>query len=143
MISIDTNIFLYSQNADCPENTVAHSFIEEYGKNDHVIICELVLVELYILLRNPAVITNPLSSKEAIKKCQVYRQNPYWRLIENADVMEEVWGIANDKSFARRRIIDARLALTLKHHGVNEVATVNVKDFEGFGFKRVWNPLER
>ncbi|MFM8358316.1 MAG: hypothetical protein ACKOET_07130 [Verrucomicrobiota bacterium] len=29
----------------------------------------------------------------------------------------------------------------LRHDGVTEFATANVKDFEGFGFERVWNPL--
>ena len=38
-------------------------------------------------------------------------------------------------------MIDARLALTLRHHGVTEFATANLKDFEGFGFAKVWNPL--
>lgn len=37
---------------------------------------------------------------------------------------------------------DTRLALTLLHHGVTEFATVNVQDFKGFGFSRVWNPLK-
>ena len=27
------------------------------------------------------------------------------------------------------------------NHGVTEFATANVKDFQGFGFTRVWNPL--
>ena len=27
------------------------------------------------------------------------------------------------------------------HQGVKELATTNVKDFQGFGFERVWNPL--
>jgi len=30
-----------------------------------------------------------------------------------------------------------------RHHGVTEFATANVKDFEGFGFARVWNPIEQ
>ena len=55
--------------------------------------------------------------------------------------MPEVWPAAAGPGFARRRIYDARLALTLRHHGVAEFATANVKDFEGFGFTRVWNPL--
>jgi hypothetical protein len=38
-------------------------------------------------------------------------------------------------------IVDARLGLTLRHHGVDEFATTNIKDFAGFGFTRVWNPL--
>jgi hypothetical protein len=26
--------------------------------------------------------------------------------------------------------------------GVTELATVNVKDFEGLGFRKVWNPIQ-
>ena len=55
--------------------------------------------------------------------------------------MEEVWRMAASRRFACRRIIDARLALTLIHHGVREFATANLKDFDGLGFERVWNPL--
>jgi hypothetical protein len=32
-------------------------------------------------------------------------------------------------------------ALTLTAQGVDDFATVNVKDFTGLGFRRVWNPL--
>ncbi len=43
--------------------------------------------------------------------------------------------------FARRRLFDTRTAVALRHQGVTEFATANVKDFQGFGFTRVWNPL--
>ena len=43
--------------------------------------------------------------------------------------------------FARRRLYDTRSALTMIAQGVTEFATVNVKDFEGTGFRRVWSPL--
>ena len=52
------------------------------------------------------------------------------------------WKLAARRDIAFRRSIDARLALTLRHHGVTEFATVNVKDFEDFGFTRVWDPIE-
>jgi len=55
--------------------------------------------------------------------------------------MERVWMQAAQKGIAFRRIIDLRLALTLRHHGVTELATSNEKDFKGQGFLRVWNPL--
>jgi hypothetical protein len=45
------------------------------------------------------------------------------------------------EGFARRHIIDVRLAKTLQAHGVKEFATENTRDFEGLGFQRVWNPL--
>jgi len=140
MISIDTNILLYAQNADCPEHEPARDYLLGLAQSQDVAICELVLVELYLLLRNPAVIRQPLGPSEAAEMCRSYRGNPRWRLIENAPVMEGVWSAAGDVGFARRRIIDLRLALTLQHHGVTELATANVKDFEGLGFERVWNP---
>ncbi|MBV5276226.1 MAG: hypothetical protein JZU52_22185, partial [Lamprocystis purpurea] len=61
--------------------------------------------------------------------------------VENAPVMDQVWALAGKPQFARRRIFDARIALTLLHHGVTELATANVKDFDGFGFQAVWNPV--
>ena len=34
-----------------------------------------------------------------------------------------------------------RSALTMTTQGVTELATVNVNDFEGLGFRKVWNPM--
>ena len=45
------------------------------------------------------------------------------------------------KDFAFRRLYEARSALTMTAQGVTEFATVNVKDYEGCGFRKVWNPL--
>ena len=41
-----------------------------------------------------------------------------------------------------RRIFDIRLALTLLRFGVTDFATTNLKDFEGLGLERIFNPLE-
>lgn len=141
MISIDTNIILYFQNRDCAEHSAAVAFLTECADRDDVAICELVLVELYQLLRNPAVLEYPLDAPEAVQVCQAFRRNPRWALIENAPVMETVWTFAAQPGVARRRLFDARLAYTLRHHGVQELATRNVKDFDGLGFERVWDPL--
>ncbi len=141
MISLDTNILLYAQNRECAEHTEAYEFIRALASSSKVVICELILVELYLLLRNPTVLQNPLSAKRAAEVCHTYRINPNWRLVENAPVMERVWKRAGQKNFARRKIIDVRLAFTLQHHGVTELATANVKDFQGLGFSRVWNPV--
>jgi len=141
MISIDTNILLYAQNVDCDEHAAAYNFVLDCGQKKDIVVCELVLIELYILLRNPAVLENPLSSCHAVEICHRYRQNPNWRLVENAPIMDSVWEKANTNKFARRRIFDLRIALTLQHHGVTEFATANTKDFQNLGLTRVWNPL--
>jgi toxin-antitoxin system PIN domain toxin len=141
VISVDTNILLYSLNADCAEHQRARAFMSELGTARDVVLCELVLVELYLLLRSPAVLARPLAAPAAVALCQGYRSNPRWRLVECAPVMTQVWDLAVERSASRRRIIDVRLALTLKHHGVTQLATRNLADFQGLGFERVWDPL--
>lgn len=141
MLSVDTNLLLYAQNQDCSEHQAAVAFLIECADRDDVALCELVLMELYQLLRNPAVVTRPLDAPEAAEVCQTFRRNRRWALIENAPVMNDVWALAATPGIARRRLFDARLALTLRHHGVDEFATRNVNDFHDFGFSRVWDPI--
>jgi hypothetical protein len=83
----------------------------------------------------------PLSAQAARDVVTIYWNAPNVSRIENANVMDEVWKLAGSMDFARRRIFDARLALTLRHGGVTHFATTNVKDFEDWGFAKVWNPL--
>ena len=142
MRSIDTNVLLYALNRDCPEFQRASAVVAELGRSGDVVLCELVLVELYMLLRNPAVLAAPLGSTEAAEVCQRFRANPRWFLVESAPIMDEVWSRARQDGFAHRRIIDTRLALTLRHHGVTELTTRNVDDFRDLGFERLTNPFE-
>jgi hypothetical protein len=43
-----------------------------------VAVCELVLMELYVLLRNPAVLSKPLDSSDAVAMIQTFREHPTW-----------------------------------------------------------------
>ena len=146
MTSFDTNLLLYSLNQDCSEYNDARAFFAALPTAPGTVaICELVLVELYVLLRNPAVLKNPLDPPDAVSMLQAFRQHPSWTLIDypgdNSTVMEEVWRFAAKPNIGRRIVFDARLALTLRHHGVTEFATRNQTLFSGFGFTRVWDPL--
>jgi toxin-antitoxin system PIN domain toxin len=142
MISFDTNIAVYAANSSVKEHIPAVDFLENLTRRQDVVVCELMLVELYLKLRNSSIFPKPKSSLEAVAFCQSFRECSEWQLVESASVMEEVWRLARRKDFGFRRLIDARLALTLRHHGVTEFATGNVRDFEGFGFSRVWNPVQ-
>jgi toxin-antitoxin system PIN domain toxin len=140
VLSIDTNLLVYAQNTQSPQHDAARMFVTDC-RNHEIVICELVLVELYLVLRSAAIVAHPLGAAEAAGICQRYRENPHWRLVECAPVMGDVWQRAGGAGFARRTIIDTRLALTLLHHGVTELATANTRHFEEFGFARVWNPV--
>ena len=145
MLSIDTNILLHGFNEDSPRNEAAKAWLESIARDEDVAISEFILAEFYGLLRNPAVLTHPLPADEAVEVIQTYRSHPRWRLIgfptESRPLHDTLWQKARAKDFAFRKLYDTRTALTMTAQGVTELATVNVKDFEGLGFRKVWNPL--
>ncbi len=145
MISIDTNILLPAVETKNAAHAAASAFIETLQDRDDVAICEFILLELYVLLRNPAVLAKPLAATAATDVCEAFRQHPRWQIIgfpaESRAFHDRFWPRLREPDFARRRVYDWRAALVLLQQGVTEFATVNEKDFRDFGFKRVWNPL--
>ena len=143
MISADTNIFVHAADPNSPRHRAARAFFETLAHGgEEFVLCELVLVELYMLLRNPAVFSKPYSALESAAYCLALKQNPSWRCIDyDPSVSASLWDYAKRTKSGYRHIIDARLAFTLQHHGVRRFATVNQKDFKNFGFLEVWNPL--
>ncbi len=145
MLSIDTNLLLYSFSEASPHHVAAREFIGSMSHRDEVALSEFVLTEFYLLLRNPAVLTEPLSAPEAVAVVQSYRQHPRWKILGfppiSRELHSELWKEAAVPGTARRSIYDTRTALCLRAFGVTDFATANVKDFEGFGFAKVWNPL--
>lgn len=137
MHSFDTNILFYASNKESKYYQAANDLMNSFADDSSVVLAELVLVELYLLIRNPAVMEIPLSEKEAYLFISSYRKHPSWRLVENAPIMDEVWELAKSKDFPRRRVFDLRLALTLKYHGVKVFYTVNNKNFDQAGFSEV------
>ena len=142
MTGLDTNLLLYALNADAPENAAARAFLDGLRDDPDVVLSELVLVELYVLLRNRAVIARPLGAGQAATLVQGFRRHPSWQLVDHEpSVMGDVWRLAATDGFARTRIFDVRLAFGLLHRGVRRFATRNVRDFEELGFDEVFDPL--
>lgn len=144
MIAVDTNLLFAWLNRDHAWHKPAAAWFAREASSPNLVLCELCLVELYGLLRNPAVVKRPLDAPAAVAVIERLRSHPQWELVDYpGGLMNDVWPASAQAGLGRRRIYDTRLAFTLRHHGVAEFATTNVKDFEGFGFTRVWNPLEK
>ena len=145
MTSIDANVLLYSYCEASPQHAKAKAFLASLASRDDVALSEFVLSEVYLHLRNPAVLRDPLTPAEAVAVIQRYRQHPRWRILgfppRSRPLHAALWKAAAAPGFARRRIYDLRTALCLQAFGVTDFATTNVKDFEGTGFVKVWNPL--
>ena len=106
MLSFDTNIAVHAANTSSPSHAPARAFIESLATRRDVAVCELVLVELYLKLRNEKIFPRPLTAPQAAAVCLAYRNNQAWSLIESAPVMAEVWPETARPGFAFRRIID-------------------------------------
>ena len=142
MIVCDTNLLFPALEISHASHGPARAWLESMVMNPDFALCELVLIEVYTLLRNPVVCTNPLTADEAVRKIDNLRQNPSWLVLDypGPGLMSEIWQHARTSDSARH-IYDIRLALTLRHYNVTDFATANGKHFQGFGFSKVWNPL--
>lgn len=145
MIAFDTNILFPAVIASHAQHQAARTFLEGLQEREDIAISEFALVELYVLLRNQAVVSKPLSAPAAAAICESFRNHPQWRIVgfaaESRTLHDALWQKACAVAFPRRRIFDLRMAMSLIQQGVTEFATVNPRDFEGAGFRRVWNPL--
>lgn len=144
-LSVDTNILLPALETTNSHHPAASRFLTGLQSREDVVLSELVLLELYGLLRNPAVVREPRTAAEAVAICEAFRAHPRWQVVglpgESREFHNALWPRLAEPGFARRRAYDWRTALSLLQQGVDEFATANLGDFAGFGFKRVWNPL--
>ncbi len=146
MISIDTNILFHAFNTASPLNEKSYDWLASLSENINVVISEFVLAELYRLVRNPVTAHNgALSPGAAVEVIETYRNHPRWMIVgfsqDSRQLHDKMWRLAGRKNFAYRKLHDIRTALVLIEHGVTDFATLNLKDFQGAGFTRVWNPL--
>ncbi|MEY3896049.1 MAG: hypothetical protein RLZZ214_1569, partial [Verrucomicrobiota bacterium] len=60
MITADTNLFIHAADPDSSSHAKAREFFSELESlEDEFVVCELVLVELYMQLRNGAIFLKP------------------------------------------------------------------------------------
>ena len=145
MVSFDTNVAYEFFDERSPFHDKAQQLFDGFADNPSIVVAEQMLVELYVLLRNPVVTRRPPSPAAAVDAIEHFRSNPSWRLVDVPpdcrSLMDSVWRFAAQPQFAKRRIHDVRLAKTLLHHGVDTFYTRNMKDFRDVGFARVIDPF--
>jgi toxin-antitoxin system PIN domain toxin len=143
MKSCDTNILIYYLDSSCSEHNEAKLYLEKVWTDKEFIICDLVLIELYVLLRNPKVFDSPFTEEQARKCILKFRTNPYWKILEySAGTMEKVWDATNKLTSKATTIYDLRLGFCLLNSGVKEFATRNTKDFKRVPFEKIINPID-
>ena len=144
MNSLDTNILIYAVNSGCREHGHAKKIYEEMLRNPtEWILSDQILFEFYRGLRNSKILERPLNHPQALRQIEFLRQDSgvlhcsyettFWN-----DLMK---GFAV-KGLKSSTIFDQVLAVTLLKNGVKKLYTRNRKDFAGFDFESVINPID-
>ena len=142
MKSFDTNVALYGINADCPEHEPCRRILERARTEEGGwIVADQVWLELYRLLRNPAVLSRPLDARRAADAVAWYRSRTGLHCAWDPELMPRLHERWRDADFPARRSFDLVLALTLAANGVTEFYTRNSADFDSLGLFAVMDPL--
>ncbi len=144
MKSLDTNILVYALNADCREYQHAALALQAaLDAPQDWIIADQVYLELYKALRNPRIFEKPYGAEEAFSKVETLRDHCGLR---RCCYLDQVWdrlaARIQRSDFPYQHTHDAVLAETLLRAGVQTLYTRNIKDFEGYGFASLVNPIE-
>ncbi len=142
--SLDTNILLYAANEDAPEHRVCRELLEKVVSDpEDWIIADQVFLELYRALRNPKVMSHPLSADDGVRHLSILREEMG---VMHCGYSPECWSDLMKRlrrdDFPARRTHDAVLAGTLLGHGVKTFYTRNTKDFLDAGFQKLINPVD-
>lgn len=142
--SLDTNVLLYAAKEDCAEHQSCRALLEQaVAQADLWIIADQVFLELYKALRNPKVLSVPLTAPDAASHIRTLREELG---VMHCCYTSECWTslVTNLEKvdFPYQRTHDAVLAATLIHHGVKTFYTRNTKDFQHVGFDQVINPVD-
>ena len=144
MKSLDTNILVYALNADCSEHQHAAVVLQTaLDAPQDWIMADQMYLEVYKALRNPRILGRPYGAEDAFSKVKMLRDQCGIRRCCYADtVWEQLATRIQRPDFPYQRTHDAVLAETLLKAGVQTLYTRNTKDFEGYGFATLVNPID-
>ena len=113
--SLDTNLLLYAANEAAAEHVVCKAFLQKVIEGPSGwIIADQVYLELYRAIRNPKVMSYPLSAKQAADHVSILRdQLGIMHCCYNSECWNVVIQNLGSAHFPYRRTHDAILAATL------------------------------
>lgn len=145
--AVDTSLLFYAHNTSVSQHSAARDFVESrvlaVGKEQFVV-SHQTLCELFAALTNSILLPRPLTTVQAWEVCRVYLNHPLIQKIAyEPPVMEIIESLLRDRPQRGKRLFDLKLAATLRYHRVGRLYTYNTKDFAGYDFLTVKNPLSK
>jgi dTDP-4-amino-4,6-dideoxygalactose transaminase/predicted nucleic acid-binding protein len=141
----DSNILIYSVNADSPFHETALELLVQYTQSGFYV-ADVNLIEFFQVVTDGRKTVHPFSTEQAseyirklvnIPQVSVLRVRSLHEILQDDEAHEEVRRL-KIKRFA---IYDYLIADCMRRHNVKEIITGNARDFRKFPFLDVINPF--
>lgn len=141
----DSNILIYTVNADSPFHATALDLLERYTQSGFYV-ADINLIEFFQVVTDGRKTLHPFSTEQAseyirklvnIPQVSVLKVRSFHEILQDDEAHEEVRRL-KIKRFA---IYDYLIADCMRQHNVKEIITGNARDFRKFLFLNVIDPF--
>lgn len=140
-IGIDTPALIAHSLIEHPNHQQARNLVGEYlAAKRTLALCPVVVDEFIHVTTDPRRFEKPLSMAKALELSQLWMQSQEVCLVamtEDSWRLQHAW--LREFRLGRKRIHDTAIAAMYHCHGVEEILTSNVRDFEIFRVLRTVN----
>jgi predicted nucleic acid-binding protein len=139
-VLLDTNVLLrLIDRNDARHVACSHSIETLLGQGEDVFLAPQVLIEFWVVSTRPTDATPPgFGWKPQTASQHLAGVRKTFRMLDDAPGVFERWlYLVETCSIHGKRAHDARLVAFMQQHGIEQILTLNPKDFAGLGVKIV------
>ena len=143
MICIDSNILIYAFNEASEFNKQAKNIIKNKIHFGKIAICDISLVEFFQIITDKKRLEKSLNTDTAQKIIQTITENECFKVLyTNNEIYSNIFETVSKYNIEKYEIYDHIIAYTCKFYNINELITMNVKDFKKYKFLKLTNPFK-
>jgi predicted nucleic acid-binding protein len=142
---IDTNVLVYAHMAACPDHGPVRDYLSgQLARTDvSLIVTPSVLHEFVHVVTDPKRFDPPAAMGEALALARLYLGRANVECVAtDAEALADALALVDRHRLGRKRLADTLLAATLLRHGVRQLVTCNLGDFEIFTALHLVDPRQ-
>ncbi len=142
MICIDSNILIYAFNEASKYNKQAKNIIKKKILIEKIAICDISLVEFFQVITDKKRLDKSLNIATAQTIIKTITENDSFQVLyTNPEIYSTIFETTNKYQIEKYEIYDHIIAFTCKFHNIDELITMNIKDFKKYEFFKLTNPF--
>ncbi len=139
MIGLNTSILVAHAIAEHPQHEASQRWLdEEIARNQTFAITSGILAEFIHIVTDGRRFETPLAMSEALERAAFWSEAREVTLLVTDDAVNILWlKWLADFQLGRKRLLDTLIAVTWHAAGINEICTLNPRDFKVFDVFRI------